>query len=170
MHLRGVYRNALTLPLWHADAVQYAFDNRIRGNAIRLGFEAQYQSVSQDIRRHSLDILGANVVAAREPGVGPRAPVNTHAGPGACAVLNLPFEGIVDDTRVAGRNHDIDDVLLEFIRKMQIEDRLACLHDRGFCQKLWRRECVALTGLRLIAIQNQNPSFVFDRRITDNDV
>src|SRR5690606_4268838 len=163
----GLRTGPLTPSSRHADRVEDALDDRVRRDAVGLRLERQHDAVPQHVRGDVLDVLGRHVVAAREPGPGAGRAVDAHARPRARAVENLPGERRVDRPGIAGRDDDVDDVLLELVGEIQIEYGTARFHHRALGQKLLRAERVALAGLRLLAVQHQDAALVLDRGVTD---
>ena len=79
----------------------------------------------------------------------------------------MAFQRRIDRARVAGCDDDIDDVLLELGREVQVQDVHARLHDRGCAELFGRLEGVALAGLRLVAIEYENAALVPGCRVAD---
>ena len=116
---------------------------------------------------NGLDVLGTDVVASLEPGVGASRAVNSHAGARAGAIHDLAVQRCIDGARFARCDHYIDDIFLQFTREVQAEYVLPCLHDRCRGHLRRRLERIALAGTSLVTVQYENPALIFGRRIVD---
>src|SRR3546814_8481738 len=73
------------------DNIENSLHDAVLINAGRFGFERQDDAMAQYVKQNGLDVLGADEIAAGEPGVGTGAAVQGDGAPRAGAVGD-PFE------------------------------------------------------------------------------
>src|SRR3546814_9013410 len=69
-----------------SDLIENSLHDAVLINAGRFGFERQDDAMAQYVKQNGLDVLGADEVAAGEPGVGTGAAVQGDGAPRAGAV------------------------------------------------------------------------------------
>src|SRR5690606_37587021 len=84
----GAY--SLQRPSGNGDAGKDLPDDPVRGDAFRLGLVVQDDTVAEHVRRHRLDVVGRDEVAAVQPCLHARAAIEGNGGARARAVLQPP--------------------------------------------------------------------------------
>src|SRR5690606_32161638 len=96
----------------HRDQFENARDDTVGIDTAGLGIEGENEAMAQYVRTYALHIVGADVIAAREPGAGAGAAVERNGGARAGAELDPSAERLVVGGRLSSRYHQLHDVLL----------------------------------------------------------
>ncbi len=105
--------------------------------------------------RAEADAADAALQEARAGGT-----IDTHARTGTGAIHHLAIQVLVHGARVPGRNHHVNNVLLELVGQMQIQDLLPPLHNGGLRHFRRRGKGVPFAGFRFVAIQYEYSTLV----------
>ena len=104
----------------NGDTLNQTSNDLITGDACGLCLKGDNQSVSETIEDYLLHIVWAHVVSAFNPRVSPRTAIERNGSPRTGAVLQLVGEFRVVETWISGGDDQLDDVLLDRWRHVDI--------------------------------------------------
>src|SRR6185436_6167192 len=106
----------VSMGLRHFDALEQLADDVLRGHLLGLGLVGDDDPVAEHVDADGLDVLGGDVAATAQEGVGPRGHVQIDRGARAGSVLDQIRQlGQAVGLGIAGGVDDVDDVVADLL-------------------------------------------------------